>query len=577
MAERKKQSFLHGALILSVAAILTKVIGALFFKIPLQNIDMEAYGCFDTAFWVYTPLYTVSTAGFPIAVSRMVAKSITLRRYRDISVIHRVANRVFWITGTVGTLLMLVAAFVLPKFTYMPNMLLTMLIMAPSILFCCLVSSYRGVYEGSRNMYPTAISQTVEAVGKLIFGITLAAGALKYGQMQFENGQPVYGHAAATAEEAVQYSRPYIAAGAMVGVTVGSFLALAYIMIRYRLKGSGITRAELAESPPAYSSRKIFHALLAFAVPVAIGTLASQLTTLIDAVSVTRSLGLTIERHSDIIQVIYAKLIASNNVKNLNETLNGYRGTAMTWMNLIPSVTLTLGTSAIPVITSAWTLNDRRQLKKMVSLVLRITLLISLPSGIGMAVLAKPIMFLIYNNQFTADIAGRQLEVLGIAVIFICLVAPINAMLQAMGRADIPAKIVLVGGAVKLLLNITLISNPYINIMGSAWSTLACYVVMVILSLIALRKVVHVRMGWRSIFFKPFIAAIACGTTAWVSNGLLGLLLRGKMATAAAILLSTFVYVWVLLLEKAVARDEILMLPKGQKIAQILEKHNWIE
>lgn len=576
MAERKKQSFLHGALILSVAAILTKIIGALFFKIPLQKINTTAYGYFDTAFWVYTPLYTVSTAGFPIAVSRMVSKSITLKRFRDVSVIHKVASRVFLVTGSVGTFLMIILAFIYPRYIHMTNMQLTMLIMAPSILFCCMVSSYRGVYEGSRNMYPTAISQIVEAVGKLLFGISLAAGALKYGLAQYANGQPVYGHAAASADEAVQYSLPYIAAGGMVGVTAGSFLALAYIMIRYRLKGNGITKEELAGSPKAQSSHAIFRALLAFAIPVALGTLASQLTTIIDAVSLQRSLAVVIDRHGDILRQIYAKEIAATGTTDLNGFLSGFRGTAMTWVNLVPNITLSLGTSAIPVITSAWTLNDRRQLKKMVSLVLRITLLIALPSGAGMAVLARPIMKIIYD-QSTSEIAGPQLEVLGIAVIFICLVAPVNAMLQAMGRADIPAKIVLVGGAVKLLLNTSLVLNPYINIMGSAWSTLACYVVMVALSLIALRKVVGVRLHWRSIFIKPLFATVLCCTAAWTSYKLLDLMLNEKIATLFAIILASFVYIWVMLLIKAIKREDIVMLPKGQKIAEVLEKHNWIE
>lgn len=107
MAERKKQSFLQGALILSLAAVLTKVIGALFFKIPLKNLNSTAYGYFEATYNVYVPIYTVCTAGFPTAVSRMVSESIALGRYRDVKTIFRVAFRVFLVTGLVGTLLML--------------------------------------------------------------------------------------------------------------------------------------------------------------------------------------------------------------------------------------------------------------------------------------------------------------------------------------------------------------------------------------------------------------------------------------------------------------------------------------
>lgn len=575
MAERKKQSFLQGALILSLAAVLTKVIGALFFKIPLKNLNSTAYGYFEATYNVYVPIYTVCTAGFPMAVSRMVSESIALGRYRDVKTIFRVAFRVFLVTGLVGTLLMLGLSSFYPEFVNLPNTRLTMIVMAPAILFCCLVSAYRGVYEGSRNMTPTAISQIVEAVGKLLFGLSLAAGALQLGQSRFAAGLPVYGRMAETAEQAVEFSLPYVAAGAMIGVTAGSFFALLYIMIRYRARGIGFTRTELGGAPPSPSSRRMFRSLLRVAIPVALGTLATQLTNMIDVVSLQKCLAIVMERSGDIVEGMYAAQIAADGTTDVLGFLTGNRGAVVTFTNLVPNVTLTFGISALPLITSAWALRDKRRLKSTVSLVLRITMLVATPCGIGLSVLARPIMRMVYDDV-TAQVAGPMLEVMGIAVIFICLVAPINAMLQAVGRADIPAKIVLVGGAVKLLLNTTLVLNPYINIMGSAYSTLACYVVMVVLSLIALLRVVRVRLKWRGIFLKPLFSGVLCGVAAWAANGLLARIMPGTVATILAILIAGIVYVLLLLLLGAFTREDILMLPKGQKIAQILEKRGWI-
>lgn len=575
MAERKKQSFLQGALILSLAAVLTKVIGALFFKIPLKNLNSTAYGYFEATYNVYVPIYTVCTAGFPTAVSRMVSESIALGRYRDVKTIFRVAFRVFLVTGLVGTLLMLGLSSFYPEFVNLPNTRLTMIVMAPAILFCCLVSAYRGVYEGARNMTPTAISQIVEAVGKLLFGLSLAAGALQLGQSRFAAGLPVYGRMAETAEQAVEFSLPYVAAGAMIGVTAGSFFALLYIMIRYRARGIGFTRTELGGAPPSPSSRRMFRSLLRVAIPVALGTLATQLTNMIDVVSLQKCLAIVMERSGDIVEGMYAAQIAADGTTDVLGFLTGNRGAVVTFTNLVPNVTLTFGISALPLITSAWALRDKRRLKSTVSLVLRITMLVATPCGIGLSVLARPIMRMVYDDV-TAQVAGPMLEVMGIAVIFICLVAPINAMLQAVGRADIPAKIVLVGGAVKLLLNTTLVLNPYINIMGSAYSTLACYVVMVVLSLIALLRVVRVRLKWRGIFLKPLFSGVLCGVAAWAANGLLARIMPGTVATILAILIAGIVYVLLLLLLGAFTREDILMLPKGQKIAQILEKRGWI-
>lgn len=573
--QRKKQSFLHGALILSAAAILTKIIGALFFKIPLQKINDTAYGYFEAVFNIYIPIYIVSTAGFPIAVSRMVSQSIALGRYRDIRVIRRVANKVFWITGLAGTLLMIIASFFYPQYVDLPNARLTMLVMAPSILFCCLMTAYRGIYEGSRNMIPTAVSQIVEAVGKLVFGISLAAGALRLGQWQYEQGFKVFGKQAGSAEHALAISLPYIAAGGMFGVTAGSFFSLFYLYVRYRRHGSGITREEFLGAPKPHSTKAVFRSLLRFAIPVALGTLATQLTTIIDVVSFQKSLAIVVARNGDIVREVYQKAIDLSGTTDILAFLTGNRGIAMTYVNLVPNITLSLGISALPVITSAWALRDKSQLRSITAAVLRITILIALPSGLGLSVLARPIMKFIYDRS-TAMIAGPQLEVLGFAVVFICLVAPINAMLQAMGRADIPAKIVLVGGGIKLLLNTLLILNPRINIMGSAYSTLACYVVMVILSLYSLRNVMKMPIRWRSVFPKPLFASLCCSVAAWAVNGLLSHFVFEGIAVAIAILAAVVVYIWVLLSIKAITSEDVLMLPKGQKIAQILAKYNFL-
>lgn len=361
----------------------------------------------------------------------------------------------------------------------------------------------------------------------------------------------------------------------MIGVTAGSFFALLYIMIRYRARGIGFTRTELGGAPPSPSSRRMFRSLLRVAIPVALGTLATQLTNMIDVVSLQKCLAIVMERSGDIVEGMYAAQIAADGTTDVLGFLTGNRGAVVTFTNLVPNVTLTFGISALPLITSAWALRDKRRLKSTVSLVLRITMLVATPCGIGLSVLARPIMRMVYDDV-TAQVAGPMLEVMGIAVIFICLVAPINAMLQAVGRADIPAKIVLVGGAVKLLLNTTLVLNPYINIMGSAYSTLACYVVMVVLSLIALLRVVRVRLKWRGIFLKPLFSGVLCGVAAWAANGLLARIMPGTVATILAILIAGIVYVLLLLLLGAFTREDILMLPKGQKIAQILEKRGWI-
>lgn len=578
MTKNKRHSFQQGAVILSLAAVLTKIIGALF-KIPIQREEIAGitgFGYFATAYDVYLPVYTIALAGFPIAVSRMVAASVSLGRYRDVQVIYRVARKAFLLTGTLGMLVMLGAAFFYPAFVGIPGSFWPMVVMAPAVFFCCLVSAHRGLYEGLRNMTPTAVSQVMEALGKLVLGLGAAVGALEFGQWQFRSGQPVYGTMAATAAEARELSLPFVAAGAMFGVTAGSFFALVYMVIRHRRTGTGITAEQLAASPPPDTGRATLRALMRIAVPVAMGALATQLTNLIDVASLQRCLKTVMEQHGDAVRTMYAPWIEQSGTTDVLGWLIGGRGTAMTYVNLVPNITLTFGISALPVITSAWAQKNRGYLKRTVESVIRLTLLVALPASVGLAVLAKPILFMIYGQQHVAQVVGPLLTVLGAAVVFICLTGPINAMLQAIGRADIPLKIILAGGVIKLVLNLTLIRQPQLNIMGAAYSTLVCYMFMVVMSLWALHRQTQVRLAAGKVFLRPLAAALCCGAAAWSANGLLSRVMEPKIATACAVLLAALVYVLALFLTRSLAKEDILSLPKGEKIAQLLEKCGWI-
>jgi stage V sporulation protein B len=577
LGKQKKQSFVQGALILSLAVIISKIVGALF-KIPLQMMSPVAFGYFNAAYEIYVPISTIAMAGLPIAVSRMVSESITLGRYRDVRMIYRVAVKVFLITGTVGSLLMFILSFVYVQVTGLTGALGSMLVMSPTIFFCCLMSAHRGLYEGTRNMAPTATSQVIEALGKLLLGLGGAYGMLMLGRWQFHQGMAVFGQAVETIEQADSQTFPFVAAGAMLGVTLGSLLALIYMVVRHHKHGTGmqLTREEIAASPRPRGTRVIFRALLAIAIPVALGSLATQVTNLIDSVSLQWCLKTVIGSNEGQLREIYNYAsTAGLSADDFQAWLGAIRGTALTYVNLVPNFTLTFGISALPVVTAAWVSKNKRQLKGTVESVLRITLLIALPAGVGLTVMAGPIMHLIYASDM-ADASARLLTILGLSTVFICLIAPINSILQAVGRADIPVKVVLVGGAIKLALNLILILQPSINIMGSAYSTLVCYVVMVFISLIALRRVVGVRMRWRTVFLKPLISALCCGAAAWAANGLLSRAIPGKLATVAAVCIAGLVYIVVLLLAQALTKEDVLMLPKGQKIAQILEKHNWI-
>lgn len=579
-APNKSQSFLQGALILSVAAVISKVVGALF-KIPLQKMaGMVAWGYFEIAYQFYMPIYTIAIAGLPLAVSRMVSESIALKQYRDVHTIYRLAIKIFLGFGVAGTLIMWLGAEAYANFVGIPESRQCIWVMAPTVFFCCLVSAHRGLYEGTRNMIPTAISQIIESAGKLVLGIGFGYAAMWWGEHQFAQGKAVFGQVVETAEQATAISQGYVAVGAMLGVTIGSALAWVYTMWYHHRVGEGVTPSQLLYAPAARSNKTVFRAMMAIAIPITLGSLATQLTSILDSLSLQRCLKVVMDGDgAQVVQDMYQTQLAAAGVSGADKILawlTGNRGTALTYVNIVPNITMTLGISALPVVTSAWTLKDHKQLKSTVESALRITMLIALPCGILLSVLAEPLMYVIYGQTDISEVVGILLHTLGIATIFMCLVAPINSLLQAVGRADIPVKIILVGGVIKLILNVVLVMQPSININGSSYSTLVCYIVMVILSLRAVRKVMGIRLQWSSVVIKPLMASLFCGMAALGSNMLLELVMPQRIAPVLACVMAGIIYLVALIMLKAFTREDLLMLPKGKKIVEVLEKHGKI-
>ncbi|MEG0979784.1 MAG: oligosaccharide flippase family protein, partial [Oscillospiraceae bacterium] len=173
MKQRNKgQSLFSGAMVLLISTVIVHLIGILY-KIPLTAlVGTVGRGYFNAAYEIYTPIYAISMAGLPVAVSRMVSERMATGRYREVRVIFKIVKKLFLLTGFVGTAILLLIAYPythLDIFINSPNAMPSIIAIAPSVFCCCLMSTYRGYYEGMRNMKPTGISQVIEAVGKLIF------------------------------------------------------------------------------------------------------------------------------------------------------------------------------------------------------------------------------------------------------------------------------------------------------------------------------------------------------------------------------------------------------------------------
>ncbi len=552
--KRKQQSFEYGAIILLCSTVLVKIIGA-FFKIPLSNLIGDlGFGYFSSAYDLFTPIYTLAMAGLPIAISRVIAERMAKARYNDVKKTLKITSRIFLVTGCTAAIIMLLLIKPFVSLTDATGKTVySIYAIVPSLLFCCIMSTYRGYFEGLRNMYPTAISDVIEALGKLILGLGFSYIILK-----------------------LTNDVAFAAAGAMLGIMVGGAASATFLYIRYKVKGDGITKQELVESPVAESGKTIAKTLIVIAIPIVLTSLSNSVASLVDVTMVKWQLNHLMKDSAGLIRNMYDASIVDYNrfvtkalVDNEIPTfLYGIRSKAFTLYNLIPQITSVLGVSALPVIATAWTKKDTSLLKRNIESPLKFTALVSMPVGMGFVFMGSEIMGLMYNTVASVEIGGVMLRIYGLAAVFTGLSVPMTSMLQAIGKEKISLRNVGIGAALKVIVNFIFVGIPTINIKGAAVGTLICYIFIFIANLLSLIKYTNVKPNlWKTIL-KPFIAAVCCG----LSTVALNLSSMGKIGTVLEIGVAAVVYFTVLIILNTFEAEDVLSLPKGEKILKVFTK-----
>ncbi len=566
--KNKKQSFLEGAAVLVIATAVVKVLGAVF-KIPLGNLIGElGMGYFQNAYDLYLPVYSVALAGMPIAVCRMVASYMAKEQYGDVRQLLSVAKKVFWTIGIVGTGALLIAAYPYLRIIGADNdALIGIGMIAPCILFCCLMSTYRGYYEGLCNMTPTAVSQVIEALGKAVIGLGLAFAVNRMG-----------------------YGAAYQSAAAILGITLGTLFGAVYLRLRFRFSGDGITPAQLVRcGPPQDTPKQAFKALITIAIPVIIGSLASQIAGLVDVITVQRRLADLVNADplffkenfggmwSDLLQDPEVTTEAQLLAKIPTYLYGCYKGFAFSIYGLLPTITSVIGVSALPIMTTAYSAGNRAESKQTMESVLRITCLLAMPAGFGISAVSEGILNLLYPSKpIGAAIASAPLTILGFAVVFSGLSLPLTNLLQAVGKERIPVINLSIGALLKVGLNYWLVGEQGINIVGAAISTLVCYGYICVADYICLVKTTNIHPNIIKVFIKPLIASAACGLSALAVYRLTVPVVSGAVATVASIAVGALVYMILVLFLRIITKNDVLMLPKGEKIAKVLEIFHWI-
>ena len=539
---QKQNSFFGGAAILAAGILIVKLIG-MFYKIPLINIIGEAGAAdFNNAYNIYAVLLTVSTAGLPVAVSKLVSEANALDRRNQVRRTFRLALVLFLALGLVSFLVMFFRADALAGMMNDSKAAAGIRALAPAVVCVGCLAALRGYSQGHSNMAPTSVSQIIEALCKLVVGLGLAFWLVKQGK-----------------------DPDVAAAGAITGVTVGTVVALAYMVLDFLLsRGREDTRG--TDRPDSAGS--ILANILKIAVPITLSSSMVGIVTVIDSSLVQGQLQSALDLTEQASRTLYG---------NYSGALNIY--------NLPTSLMAAITASVIPAVSAALARRDRRGAARITGSALRITALLSFPMGVGLFVLGTPIIRLLFPKLNVA-VAGPLLSTLGIATPFVCMVLVCNSVLQAHGFINLPVIVMVLGGIVKIVNNYNLVGA--IGIAGAPVGNILCFGLALVLDLVVITRVIPNRPRLLPIFAKPAVASAVMGGAAWAVYGLLSRILSSeqvdqagqtvravsRMGNAAGIFLAIavagVVYLVLVIALRAISRDDLALMPKGDKLARLL-------
>ena len=532
MADTKK-TFLKGAVIMGLAGIIIKFMGAIF-RIPLGNIiGANGLAYYQGAYPIYVFLLTLSTAGIPTAISKMISEKRADDEYEEAHRIFRTSFILMFAIGAVTAAILFFGAGYICELIKNPGAYYSMKAIAPALLFVPIMSAYRGYFQGMQNMAPTATSQIVEQFFRVGFGLALAIAFLSNGL-------------------------EFAAAGASSGAAFGGLFGTIAILVIY-LKRKNTINNERKEGKHGNHAptKSIIKKILVIAIPVTIGASIMSIMNLIDSALVMRRLQLGAGFSAKVAEDLYGQL----------------SGMVASIINFPQVISMGIAVSLVPVISAAFQKKDMDFVHKNVELGLRTSILIGLPCSLGLIVLAKPIMLLLYPMQAeSAASAGSCLLIMGIGVIFLSTVQTLTGMLQGVGKVSIPVINLSIGAVVKICCTILLVGIPSINVKGAALGTVAAYAVAAVLDFIAVKKYTGTKFNINLTFIKPAMASLIMMVAVIVSYKVASLVFGNAISTLAGVGIGVIVYGIVIVVIKGITQEEVKLLPKGDKLAKILAK-----
>ncbi|MBU3181140.1 putative polysaccharide biosynthesis protein [Clostridium psychrophilum] len=527
-----KQSTTKGFAVLSAAGFIVKFLSLLYIPFLGKILGEAGLGVYYSAYNIFTYVYILTNAGIPVAISKIVSELIALGNYKDAVKTFKIARFSLLVLGIVMSLLMLILVVPISNLTQSGSARLAIIALAPTVLLTSVLSAYRGYFQGRGNMTPTAVSQVFEQLANTVFSLVFAACFIKFGVAAG-------------------------AAGGTVGTTVGALVAVIYMIHYYRKNKvfrvpKGFNQLEIKR----LTNKKIFKKLLGVAVPMTVCLGIQQSGLLID-------LGVVKSR----------MLVAGIGSVQVN-VLWGILSKYTTLINVPIAIITSLAITILPSISSLMALRDKKAVRNKINYAFRLCFLVAVPSAVGLAVLAYPVVNLI---QYGSSV-GRLLIYGSVVIVLMAVVSIQTSILQGLGKLYLVTIYAVLGMIGKIITNYIFVAIPSINILGAIMGNAVSFAILLILNYITINRVVKVKTKLVSHAIKPIIASVVMAIVARLFynsfNFIFSLIRGGYIASAIALLISiifaVLTYFFALVFIGGLTKEDLEIFPS--KITRFIPK-----
>ncbi len=525
-----KNTFLEGALILTIAGVIVKIIGSVNRILLSRLLGGEGIGLYQMAYPIYLLALSISSAGIPVAISIIVAEKVALSDFRGANRVFRVSLGLLSITGVVFTFLLYFGAgwLIEQHFVRDGRAYYAIIALAPAILFVTILSSYRGYFQGLQMMVPTAVSQIFEQLFRVVTMIFLAYYLLPFGL-------------------------EYAAAGASFGAAPGALAGLIVLIYFYWVKRTDLmvgisNQSSIREE----KSLEIISRIIKLALPVSLANIMLPVVASID------------------LFIVPARLeVAGYSVEQATELFGYLSGMAVALINLPTILTSSLAASLVPAVSEAFTLKNSQRIYQRTAMAIRIANLITIPSFLGMYLLAAPISQMLYGTPN----AGVPIAILSVGIILLGIHQVSTGVLQGLGHTAIPLINMIIAAAMKIIMSWTLTAMPHLGIQGAAWATNVDFGMAALLNMYFVYRYVGFSIDVKELGKTAVATLVMGGIVLLTYDYMMSTIFNNTIATLVSISIGGIVYSVVILLLGGVRKHDVERIPRiGYGLSRVLQK-----